>query len=91
MTKKELVATIKENLALDTTANAERTVNAVLDIIKAELAKGETVELFGFGKFEVITKAARDGRNPKTGETIRIEAKKAVKFKAAKALSELVK
>ncbi|MGL5962776.1 MAG: HU family DNA-binding protein [Fusobacteriaceae bacterium] len=91
MTKKELVAKIKTELGIDTTVNSERTVNGLLDVIKDELTKGESVEIFGFGKFEVVTKAAREGRNPKTGETISIEAKKVVKFKASKALSDLVK
>ena len=55
-----------------------------------ELAKGEKVQLVGFGTFEVIERPARDGRNPRTGEPMPIEASKAPKFKAGKALKDTV-
>ncbi|MGL6121294.1 MAG: HU family DNA-binding protein [Fusobacteriaceae bacterium] len=86
MTKKELSSIIREEFRL-TTAVSENIVNAVIENIRISLAEGETVELFGLGKFETVQRAERIGRNPKTGEEIKIEAKKAVKFKAAKALS----
>ncbi|MGL5716887.1 MAG: HU family DNA-binding protein [Paraclostridium sp.] len=78
-------------MGLPTMVAAEATVNVMLNTIMEKLKNGETVELYGFGKFEVVQKSARVGRNPKTGEEIKIEAKKAVKFKPAKALSEMVK
>ena len=56
----------------------------------AELKKGEKVQLVGFGTFEVSERAAREGRNPQTGETMKIEASKAPKFKAGKALKDMV-
>ena len=55
-----------------------------------ELKKGEKVQLVGFGTFEVSERAAREGRNPQTGETMKIEASKAPKFKAGKALKDMV-
>lgn len=78
-------------MGLPTMVAAEATVNVMLNTIMEKLKNEETVELYGFGKFEVVQKSARVGRNPKTGEEIKIEAKKAVKFKPAKALSEMVK
>lgn len=78
-------------MGLPSMVAAEATVNTVFDTIKAKLESGESVEIYGFGKFEIVSKPARKGRNPKTGEEIEIAAKDAVKFKAAKALSEAVK
>jgi DNA-binding protein HU-beta len=71
-------------------ADAGTAVSAVLDTISETLTKGEKIALLGFGNFEISDRAARDGRNPQTGETIKIAASKAVKFKAGKALKESV-
>ena len=71
-------------------ADAGTAVSAVLDTISETLTKGEKIDLLGFGNFEISNRAARDGRNPATGETIKIAASKAVKFKAGKALKESV-
>ena len=65
-------------------------VNAVTDAIVAALKNGEKVQLVGFGTFEVKERAARDGRNPKTGETIKIAASKCPAFSAGKGLKDSV-
>ena len=70
---------------------AKETVQTVLDAIQAQLSVGNTVNLNGFGKFEVKDVAARTGRNPSTGEELQIEATKRVGFKAATALKAVVK
>lgn len=63
---------------------------AFLATIEEVLEKGDEISFLGFGKFEVTERAARTCRNPQTGEEMKVEAKKAVKFKAGKALSEKV-
>ncbi len=65
-------------------------MDAVTKAIGASLKKGETVQLIGFGSFSVLQRSARNGRNPQTGKEIKIAAKKAVKFKPGKELSETV-
>ena len=70
--------------------DAEAAVNAVNEAIAEALAAGDKVQLIGFGTYEVKTRAARDGRNPKTGETIKIAASKAPAFTAGKALKDAV-
>ena len=70
--------------------DAERTLKAFVDVVTSELKKGEKVQLVGFGTFEVSERAAREGRNPQTGKTMKIEACKAPKFKAGKALKDAV-
>lgn len=87
MNKTELVAAIAEASGLNKTA-AEATLNNMLSIISGALAKGDSVSLVGFGTFSVTARAAREGRNPQTGATIKIAARKAVKFKAGKKLSD---
>ena len=69
---------------------AEAAVNAMTAVIADELKAGEKVQLIGFGTFEVKARAARSGRNPKTGETITIAASKAPTFSAGKALKDAV-
>ena len=71
--------------------DSENTVSAVLDGITDALSKGEKVQLVGFGNFEVRERKEREGRNPGTGETIKIAAQKVPAFKAGKALKDLVK
>ena len=70
-------------------ADANRAVDAVIDCIKGSLAKGKSVGLIGFGTFEVRERSAREGRNPQTGATIKIAAKKVPAFKAGKASETL--
>ena len=69
-------------------AEAARVVDAVIDSITRALKKGDTVTLVGFGTFQVRERAARSGRNPKTGETIKIDASKNPASKAGKALKD---
>ena len=68
----------------------ELVLKAFTDTVAAELKKGEKIQLVGFGTFEVSERAAREGRNPQTGATMKIAATKAPKFKAGKALKDLV-
>ncbi len=70
--------------------DADAAVNGVLDLIAEALEAGDKVQLMGFGSFEVKTRAARTGKNPATGATIKIAASKAVVFKAGKALKDSV-
>ena len=89
MNKTELVAAMAERTEL-TKKEAEKALKAFTDIIAEELAKGEKIQLVGFGTFEVSERAEREGRNPMTGETIQISASKTPKFKAGKALKDQV-
>ena len=89
MNKTELIAAIAEKAGL-TKKDAERVLTATFDSITAALAKGERVQVSGFGAFEVKTREARTGRNPRTKETIQIPASKNPVFKAAKALKDAV-
>lgn len=85
MNKTELVAAMAERAGL-TKADAAKALNAYVDEVKDQLAKGESVSLIGFGTFCVSERPARTGRNPRTGAEIKIEAKKIAKFKAGKGL-----
>ena len=89
MNKAELVAAIAAKTG-DTKKGAEASVNAFVDVITDALAKGDKVQLVGFGSFEVRKRAARKGRNSRTKEEIKIPASKAPVFKAGKALKDLV-
>jgi nucleoid DNA-binding protein len=87
MNKAELVASVQKALGKETSkAQAERSVEAVIDSIKAGLKKGKPVQLVGFGTFKVASRKARMGINPKTGAKIKIKASKSVKFSAGKDL-----
>ena len=90
MTKKEFIDLYVEKGSFETKAEAERKANAFLATLEEVLVKGEEISFIGFGKFEVTERAARTGRNPQTGEEMTIEAKKVVKFKPGKGLSEAV-
>ena len=87
MNKAELVAEIAKNTGL-TKVDSERAVEAFLNAVAATLKKGEEVRLVGFGTFSVSERKATEGRNPRTGETIKIAACKQPKFKAGKALKD---
>ncbi len=89
MNKADLVAAIADNAGLSK-KDAEASLKAFTDVVAAELKKGGKVQLVGFGTFEVAKRAAREGRNPQTKEVIKIKASKAPKFKAGKALKDLV-
>ena len=89
MNKTELIAAIAEKTGL-TKKDAEKALVAFTDVVAEELKKNEKVQLVGFGTFEVSKRAAREGRNPQTGKVMKIAASKAPKFKAGKALKDLV-
>lgn len=89
MNKVEFVAAVAENSGLDKKA-ADKAVKAVIEVVKAELAKGEKIQIAGFGTFEVAERAERTGRNPRSGEEMVIPASKSPKFKAGKALKDAV-
>ncbi|MFK8067050.1 MAG: HU family DNA-binding protein [Gammaproteobacteria bacterium] len=87
MNKSELVDAVADSADLSK-ASAARAVDAVVESITTTLKKGDTVALLGFGSFLVRDRAARSGRNPRTGETIKIKASKVPTFKAGKALKD---
>ena len=87
MNKTELIDTVAESADISKAA-AARAVDAVLDSVINTLSKGDQVTLVGFGTFEVRERAARTGRNPRTGEAIQIKASKAPGFKAGKAFKD---
>lgn len=89
MNKQELVSSVAEKSGL-TKKDSEKAVNAVFASIEDALAKGDKVQLVGFGTFEVRSRAARKGRNPQTGAEIEIAAAKVPAFKAGKALKDSV-
>ena len=89
MNKTELIAAVAEQAELSK-KDAEKALKGFSDVIAAELVKGEKVQLVGFGTFEVSEREAREGRNPLTGEKITIAASKNPKFKAGKALKDMV-
>ena len=89
MNKADLINALAAKNAISK-KDAEKAVNAVLDLIGEALKNGEKVQIMGFGSFEVKTRAERTGKNPATGETIKIAASKAVVFKAGKALKDSV-
>jgi DNA-binding protein HU-beta len=87
--KSDLVDAIAKSAELSK-ASAARALDATVDTIKKALKKGDTVSLVGFGTFKVGKRAARNGRNPRTGATIKIKAAKVPKFSAGKGLKEAV-
>ena len=89
MNKTELIAAVAEQAELSK-KDAEKALKAFVDIVGEELKKGEKVQLVGFGTFEVSERPERAGRNPQTGEVMQIAASKTPKFKAGKALKDLV-
>ncbi len=89
MNKTELIAAVAEKANI-TKKDADKIVAAVFESITGALAAGDKVAINGFGNFEVKTRAARQGRNPKTGETITIAEAKLPAFKAVKALKDAV-
>ena len=89
MNKTELIAAMAEQAGLSK-KDAEAALKAFTDVVASELRANGKVQLVGFGTFEVSERAAREGRNPQTGETMTIAASKAPKFKAGKALKDLV-
>ena len=89
MNKKELVAAVAEKAGVKK-VDAEKALEAFTAVVEEALKAGDKVQLVGFGTFEVAQRAAREGRNPLTGEKMQIKASKAPKFKAGKALKDAV-
>ena len=89
MNKTELIAAIAEQAEISR-KDAEAALKAFTDVVSAALKNGDKVQLVGIGTFEVSERAAREGRNPRTGETMPIEACKSPKFKPGKALKDMV-
>ena len=89
MNKAELVAAMAEQAGLSK-KDAEAALKAFTDVVSDELKNGGKVQLVGFGTFEVSERAAREGRNPQSGEVMKIAASKAPKFKAGKALKDSI-
>lgn len=89
MNKNDLIAAVADGSGLSK-ADAAKAVDAVFDSITGTLKKGGEVRLVGFGTFSVAKRAATTGRNPRTGETIKIAASKQPKFKAGKGLKDAV-
>ena len=89
MNKTELIAAVAEKAELSK-KDAEKAVKAFTDVVSEELVNGGKIQLVGCGTFEVSERAAREGRNPKSGEVMNIPASKTPKFKAGKALKDMV-
>ena len=89
MNKTELIAAVADKAGLSK-KDAEKALKAFTDAVTEELKKGEKVQIVGFGTFEVSERAAREGRNPQTGESMTIAASKSPKFKAGKALKDAI-
>lgn len=90
MNKNEIIAAVAEMNDYPKT-NVKNVLDATLETITDSLEAGEKVDMFGFGSFSVVERAARKGRNPATGDAIDIPASKVVKFKPAKGLKDAVK
>ena len=89
MNKAELIAAMSEKAEISK-KDAEKALKAFTDVVAEELKKGGKIQLVGFGTFEATERAARTGRNPQSGEEMNIPASKAPKFKAGKALKDLI-
>ncbi len=89
MKKTELIAAMASKADLSK-KDTEKALKAFTEVVTSEMKKGHKVQLVGFGTFEVTKRAAREGRNPQTGKTMKIKACKAPKFRAGKALKDAV-
>ena len=89
MNKTEFIAAVAEKAKISK-KDSEKALKAFVDVVAEQLKAGDKVQLVGFGTFEVSERAAREGRNPQTGETMTIAACKAPKFKAGKALKDAI-
>ena len=89
MNKTELIAAIAEKAEISK-KDSEKALKAFVDVVAEQLKNDDKVQLVGFGTFEVSKRAAREGRNPQTGKTMKIAACKAPKFKAGKALKDAI-
>ena len=87
MNKTEFIAAVAEKAEISK-KDSEKALKAFVDVVTEQLKAGDKVQLVGFGTFEVVDKPAREGRNPRTGETMKIAASKSPKFKPGKALKD---
>ena len=91
MTKEGMVEAVMKAAGIETKTQAQKAVEGVFETITKTLGRGEDVAITGFGTFRIVKRAAREGRNPKTGEKIQIPASIKPKFRAGKLLKEAVK
>lgn len=89
MNKADIISAMADQAELSK-ADAGRALDALIEVVKKSLKKGDSVSLVGFGTFAVRKRAARTGRNPRTGATIKIKASKIPAFKAGKALKDAI-
>ena len=89
MNKTEFIAAVAEKAEISK-KDSEKALKAFVDVVAEQLKAGDKVQLVGFGTFEVSERAAREGRNPQSGEPMKIEASKAPRFKAGKALKDAI-
>jgi len=89
MNKADFIGAVADTAELSK-ADTGRALDAIIEVIKKSLKKGDSISLVGFGTFQVRKRAARQGRNPRTGQTIKIKASKIPSFKAGKALKDAV-
>ena len=91
MNKTELIAKVQENIDIEVSKKDLTTIlDGIIETSKANVASGEKIALVGFGTFEAVERAARECKNPRTGEPVHVEASKAPKFKAGKAFKDAV-
>lgn len=90
MNRKELIAEMAQKSGL-TMKDADKALSAFIEVVSESLQKSESVQLVGFGTFETRQRAAREGKNPRTGETIHMPAARVPAFKAGKGLKDKVK
>ncbi|MFA5479224.1 MAG: HU family DNA-binding protein [Candidatus Muiribacteriota bacterium] len=90
MNKTELINAVSKQASLSKT-NTQKVVNAFVETVMKELKKGQKVNVMGFGSFESVKRAARNGRNPQTGKAIKIKAHNVPKFRPSKVLKDTVK
>jgi integration host factor subunit beta len=90
MTKAELIEEVAGKITVLTKRQTEIIINAILDGIRNTLARGDKIEIRGFGSFRLRNRRTREGRNPKTGTSVQVPAKRVPFFKAGKELKELV-
>ena len=89
MNKTEFIAAVAEKAEISK-KDSEKALKAFVDVVTEQLKAGDKVQLVGFGTFEVSERAAREGRNPQSGAVMKIAASKAPKFKAGKALKDMI-
>ena len=91
MNRTELIAKVQENIDIEVSKKDLTTIlDGIIETIKVNVASGEKIALAGFGTFEAVERAARECKNPRTGEPVHVEASKSPKFKASKNFKDIV-